>query len=127
MFFYYKRHGMSFHSSEKQICLNLSAVLKFAKTQNEPKRAEMKKCDPQSATTIQDQFFLTIFTKRLSFAILLLMGGFYYLGISKMSLTFQVSTRVQVSVSIKTARKANICLHTQYCRLLEVTFQCFWI
>ena len=64
---------MSFHSSEKQICLNLSVVLKFAKTQNEPKRTETKKCDRQSATTIQDHFFLTIFTKRLSFAILLLM------------------------------------------------------
>ena len=34
--------------------------------------------------------------------------GFIYLGISKMSFTFEVYTRVQGSVSIKAARKANI-------------------
>ena len=30
--------------------LNFSAELKFATTQNEPKRAETKKCNPQPAT-----------------------------------------------------------------------------
>ena len=40
--------------------LILLAVLKFATTQNEPKRAERKKCNPQPATTIHDQFFLTV-------------------------------------------------------------------
>ena len=34
--------------------------------------------------------------------------GFIYMVISKMSLTFQVSTRVQGSVSIRAAGKANI-------------------
>ena len=44
--------------------LNLSAVLKVATTQNEPKRAEKKLCNPQPATTIHDQFFLTMSTTR---------------------------------------------------------------
>ena len=43
-------------------------------------------------------------------------GGFIYLGILKMSFTFQVFTRVQGSISIKTARKANIWLDANYCR-----------
>ena len=34
--------------------------------------------------------------------------GFIYLGVSKMSFTFKVFTRVQDSVLIKAARKANI-------------------
>ena len=34
--------------------------------------------------------------------------GFIYLGISKMSLTFYVFTRVPVGVSIKAARETNI-------------------
>ena len=34
--------------------------------------------------------------------------GFIYLGISKMSFTFEVFIRFQNSVSIKAARKANI-------------------
>ena len=44
--------------------LNLSAVLKFAATQNEPKRNETKRCNAnrESATAIHDQFILTIFT-----------------------------------------------------------------
>ena len=42
--------------------LNLSAVLKFEKTQNEPKQAKTKLCNPQLATTFHDQFFLTIST-----------------------------------------------------------------
>ena len=45
--------------------LTLSAVLQFATTQNEPKRAETMYCNPQPATTIHDQFFLTMSTIRL--------------------------------------------------------------
>ena len=52
--------------------LNLLAVLKFATTQNEPKQAETKQCIPQPATTIDDQFFLTMSTIRQVFAILFL-------------------------------------------------------
>ena len=37
--------------------------------------------------------------------------GSIYLGISKMSFTFKVFAKVQGSVSIKAARKANIWLH----------------
>ena len=37
--------------------------------------------------------------------------SFIYFGISKMSFTFYVFTRVQGSLSIKAARKANIWLH----------------
>ena len=42
--------------------------------------------------------------------------GFIYFGISKMSFTFLVFARVEVSLSIKAARKANIWLHAHYCR-----------
>ena len=41
LFLYYTRPGMNLYGCEKQI-LNLSAVLKFATTQNERKRAETK-------------------------------------------------------------------------------------
>ena len=44
--------------------LNLSALLKFAMTQNKPKRAETKQCNPQPATTILDRFFITLSTYR---------------------------------------------------------------
>ena len=42
--------------------------------------------------------------------------GFIYFCILKLSFTFEVFTRVQVSVSIKAARNANIWLHAHYCR-----------
>ena len=40
--------------------LNLSAELKFPTTQNEPKLAETKQCNPKQATAIHKQLFLTI-------------------------------------------------------------------
>ena len=52
---------------------NLSAVLKFTATQNEPKRAETKSCNPQPATAIHDQFFFTMSTIRQVLTIPLLM------------------------------------------------------
>ena len=52
---------------------------------------------------------------------------FICLGISQMSFTFYVFARVQGSISIKAARKANIGLQAHYCRYLEATFQTFWI
>ena len=57
--------------------------------------------------------------------------GLIYFGISEMSLTFKVSTRIQGSVSTRAARKANIWLNAHYCRWQEVTFQnfkfkCLW-
>ena len=42
--------------------------------------------------------------------------GFIYLRISKISFTCSVFTGVQVSESIKAARKANIWRHAHYCR-----------
>ena len=44
--------------------LNLSAVIKFATTQDEPKRVETKSCNPETATVIHDQLFLTVSTIR---------------------------------------------------------------
>ena len=58
------RHGVNFHSCENRY-LNLSAILKFATTQNEPKRPETKYCDPQPATAIHDQDFFTMSTIKL--------------------------------------------------------------
>ena len=46
----------------KKIFLITSAILKFATTQNEPKRAETKLCNPQPATMIHSQFFLNMST-----------------------------------------------------------------
>ena len=42
--------------------------------------------------------------------------GFIHLGISKMSFTFWVFTRVQDSVSIKAARKTNVWPHAHHFR-----------
>ena len=42
--------------------LNISALLKFATTQNKSKGAETNLCDPQPATAIHGQFFFTMFT-----------------------------------------------------------------
>ena len=42
--------------------LKLSAVLKFATTQNEPKKAEMNYANSEPATAICNQFFLTMST-----------------------------------------------------------------
>ena len=49
--------------------------------------------------------------------------SFIYLGISKMSFTFYVFTRVQGSESIKAARKVNIWLHSHYAGLQAKCFQ----
>ena len=57
----------------KNRCLNLSAVLKFAKTRNEPKQTETKKCNSPLAIMNHDQFFLTMSTIRQLLTIPLLM------------------------------------------------------
>ena len=49
--------------------LNLSAGLKLLTTQHEPKRAETMKCNPQPATVIGDQLFLTMSTSKPILAI----------------------------------------------------------
>ena len=46
--------------------------MKIRKAQNETKRGETKKCNPQLATTIHDKFFLTISTTRQILTISLL-------------------------------------------------------
>ena len=62
--------------------LNLSAVLKFPNTENEPKRAETEECNLQPATTIHVH-------KEADFENPFIKGrGFINLGISKMSFTF---------------------------------------
>ena len=54
--------------------LNFSALLKFTMTQNEPKGAERNLCNPQPATAIHGQFFLTMSTIRQVLSILLVTG-----------------------------------------------------
>ena len=95
--------------------LNLSAVLRFATTQNKPKRVETK---PQAASTTNDSrpIFHYYAHNQTDFENLFINGrGFIYLGISKMSFTFSVFRRVQGSVLIKAARKTNIWLYA-HCR-----------
>ena len=74
------RHDMSFHSCEKEISKYLSAALKFAKTQNEPKGAETKQCHPQLATMSHDQFSLTMFPTKQILTIPLFRKRLYLLG-----------------------------------------------
>ena len=91
--------------------LNLSAALKFTTNQNKQKRAEAK---PQTAT-IHDQFFLTMFRQVLAIPLLTEEALFTWV-FRRLSFTFSVFTRVQGSVSIKAATKANIWLHAHYCK-----------
>ena len=53
--------------------LNFLSLRNFATTQNEPKGVKMKQCNPQPATEIHDQFFLTMSTIKQALTILLLM------------------------------------------------------
>ena len=54
--------------------------MKIRKAQNEPKRGETKKCNPQLATTIHDQFFLTMSTTRQILTISLLTEDTLFTG-----------------------------------------------
>ena len=58
---------------------------------------------PSNATHNQQQQFKTNFSNAF-----INKRGFFHLGISNMSFTFSVFTRVQDSMSIKVARKTNI-------------------
>ena len=49
---------MNFLSCENQMFKNLLSVLKFAKTQNEPKRAETKQCNAQLTQQFTTSFSL---------------------------------------------------------------------
>ena len=72
---------MNFHRLEKQIFIYR---LKFAAIQNEPKRTEMKQCNPQPAAAIRDQLFLSHVHNKAGFGKPVINGtGFIYLGISK--------------------------------------------
>ena len=63
-------------------------MTKFAIIQNTPKRAEMKQCNPQPATTICNQLFLNHFHNQAGFAKPVINGrDFIYLGILKMVFT----------------------------------------
>ena len=67
--------------------LNISAALKLLTTQNEPKRAETKQCNPQPAIVNRDHLFLTTSISR---HVLTISNGrvFIYLDILEMGLTF---------------------------------------
>ena len=69
--------------------LKPSAVLKFTKTQNEPKLAETKKCNPQTSNNDSRPIFRYHVHNQVDFDNPFVNGRrFIYLGISKMSLTF---------------------------------------
>ena len=114
-FFFIIRGIIRIFIAVKNRYLNLSAVLRFATTQNKPKRVETK---PQAASTTNDSrpIFHYYAHNQTDFENLFINGrGFIYLGISKMSFTFSVFRRVQGSVLIKAARKTNIWLYA-HCR-----------
>ena len=73
----------------KKRYLNLSAVLKFATNQNEPKRAETKQCEPKTSNSDSQPIFSYHVHHQKSFENLFINErGFIYLGISKMRFTF---------------------------------------
>ena len=83
--------------------LNLLVVLKFLKTQNEPKRVEKKSCNQQVATTIDGQFFLTMSTTRQILTIPLLKEFFSFI-----SVTFVTRKWENKSASIELVTRSEI-------------------
>ena len=87
---YYTRRDLNFHICEKQIFKSFGCT-EIATTQNEPKRAE-------PAKVIHKQFFISMSTIWHILTIPINRISFIYMGIPKMSFTFQVFTRVQGNV-----------------------------
>ena len=80
--------------------IELSAKLKFATVQNEPKQAETKKCNSQPAIYNSRPFVPYYVHNQVGFGKPVIKGrSFIYLGISKMGFSFQVSARVQDSLA----------------------------
>ena len=74
---------------------HLSNVLKFAIIKNEPKRAEMKYCKPEPATTICNRLFLNHVHNQAGFSKPVINGrDFIYLGISKTVFTLSKLERL---------------------------------
>ena len=107
--------------------LNLLALLKFATTQNELKRAERK---PQPATTIHNNFPYYVHNQTCFDNPFINGRGLIYLGISKMSFMLSLFTRFQGNVPIEAARNANIWLHaivgSWKSRFKIFEFKCLW-
>ena len=110
-FLCYTCPGMNFQSREKQILKSFG----FTKVCKDLKWTKTSWIEVMQPITIHDQFFLTISASRQILRIPLLKEDIIYFGISKLRFTFEIFSWVQGSVLIKSARKANIWLHTHYC------------
>ena len=102
---------MNFNSFEKQIF----KFFGFTKTGNDSKwtrRSWNKLTQPPTSNSRSQSIFPDHVHNQAGFDNPFINGrGFIYLGISKLSFTLQVFTRVQGSVSIKAAKKTNIWLY----------------
>ena len=108
MFLYYTHHDMNFHSCEKQIYESFGCT-KIRKDPKWTKTSRNKVTQPTITTNNSQTIFPDYVHSQADFDNPFINGrGFIYLGISKMSFIFEGFTRVQGSVSIKTASKAKI-------------------
>ena len=102
------RHGKNFHSCKRQI-FKIFGCTKICNESKETKPTRNEVIEPTTGNTNSRPIFPYHVNNQAGFDNPFINGrGFIYLGISKMSFTFYVFIRVQGSISIKTARKADI-------------------
>ena len=102
------RHDKNFHSCKRQI-FKIFGCTQICNDSKETKTTRNEVIEPTTGNTNSRPIFPYHVNNQAGFDNRFINGrGFIYLGISKMSFTFYVFIRVQGSISIKTARKADI-------------------